>query len=51
MPLDRKIQDELRSHLEMRTAQNIAASMTPEQAHRMPAAIWKPCSHEGANRG
>jgi putative ABC transport system permease protein len=32
--LDREIQDELRSHLDMRTAENIAAGMTPEQAHR-----------------
>lgn len=32
--LEREIQDELRSHLDMRTAENIAAGMTPERAHR-----------------
>lgn len=32
--LEREIQDELRSHLDMRTAENIAAGMPPEQAHR-----------------
>jgi putative ABC transport system permease protein len=32
--LDREIQDEFRSHIEMRTAQNIAGGMTPEQARR-----------------
>jgi hypothetical protein len=32
--LEREIQDELRSHLDMRTAENVAAGMTPEQAHR-----------------
>jgi putative ABC transport system permease protein len=32
--LEREVQDELRSHLDMRTAENIAAGMTPEQAHR-----------------
>ena len=32
--LHRKKQDELRSHLEVRTAQNIAAGMTPKQVHR-----------------
>ena len=32
--LEREIEDELRSHLDMRTAQNIADGMTPEQARR-----------------
>jgi predicted permease len=32
--LEREIQDELRSHLEMRTSDNVAAGMTPEQARR-----------------
>jgi predicted permease len=32
--LEREIQDELRSHLDMRTAENVAAGMTHEQAHR-----------------
>jgi predicted permease len=32
--LEQEIQDELRSHLDMRTAENVAAGMTPEQAHR-----------------
>lgn len=32
--LEGEIQDELSSHLEMRTAENIPAGMTPEQAHR-----------------
>ena len=31
---EQEIQDELRSHLDMRTAENVAAGMTPEQAHR-----------------
>jgi hypothetical protein len=33
MKLEQEIQDELRSHLEMRTAENIAAGMTPEQVN------------------
>jgi predicted permease len=32
--LEQENEDELRSHLDMRTAENIAAGMTPEQAHR-----------------
>ena len=32
--LEREIQDELRSHLDMRTEENISAGMTPEQARR-----------------
>jgi putative ABC transport system permease protein len=32
--LEREVQDELRSHLDMRTAENVAAGMTHEQAHR-----------------
>ena len=32
--LEQEIHDELRSHLEMRTAENVAAGMTPEQARR-----------------
>jgi hypothetical protein len=32
--VEQEIQDELRSHLEMRTRDNIAAGMAPEHAHR-----------------
>lgn len=32
--LEQEIQDELRSHLEMRAQDNIATGMTPDQAHR-----------------
>ena len=32
--LERDIQDEIRSHIDMRTTQNIAAGMSPEEAHR-----------------
>src|SRR5258708_27114326 len=32
--LEQEIQDEFRSHIDMRTTQNIAAGMNPEQARR-----------------
>jgi predicted permease len=32
--LEREIQDEIRSHIDMRTTQNIAAGMSPEEAQR-----------------
>jgi hypothetical protein len=32
--LEQEIQDEIRSHIDMRTTQNIAAGMSPEEAHR-----------------
>jgi predicted permease len=35
--LDREIEAELRSHIEMRTADNIAAGMSPEEARRQAA--------------
>src|ERR1700723_2424593 len=32
--LEKEIKDELRAHIDMRTADNVAAGMPPEQAHR-----------------
>jgi hypothetical protein len=32
--LEREIQDEIRSHIDMRTTENIAAGMSPQEAHR-----------------
>jgi hypothetical protein len=35
--LDQEIEAELRSHIEMRTADNVAAGMSPEEARRVSA--------------
>ena len=32
--LEQEIQDEIRSHIDMRTTQNIAAGISPEEIHR-----------------